>query len=188
MSRHEVRSWKESELLHSGLVYPNSALPFLQGDRVSMWNSRNNTTCAQQGWTWHRISVMAQGWSRRAMETRAFCKSLSKAAGYIMAVSNPGVYTTHYWALWQVPTCHSSANTTSQTLISHPHSPTEMAVDLSGSEWGQELAQDPQEWSELLCGAAHKSLPLSCSCRLWILLRLLCHSSWVDLAIEKYYS
>lgn len=34
-----------------------------------------------------------------AMETRAFCKPLSEAAGYIMAVSNPGVYTIHYTAL-----------------------------------------------------------------------------------------
>lgn len=152
-----------------------------------MCNSRNSTTCTGKGWTWHRISVMAQGWSGRVMEISAFCKSLSKAAGYIMVVSNPGVYTIHYRALWQVPTCHSPASTTSQTLISHPHSPTEMAVDLSGSEWDQDLARDPQEWSKLVRGAAHKSLPLCCSCRLWILLGLLCHSFWVDLAIEKYY-
>lgn len=151
-----------SVLPHSGLVGDvNTALPFLQGDTVSMWNSTNSTTWAQQGWTWHRISEMAQG---RAVGT--FCKSLCKAAGYIMVVSNPGVYTIHYRALWQVPTCHSSANTTSQTLISHPHSPTGMAVDLSGSQWGQDLAQDPQEWSKLVCGAAHTSLPLCCSSRL----------------------
>lgn len=33
----------------------------------------------QKGWTWHRISMMAHRWSRRAMETTAFCKSFYKA-------------------------------------------------------------------------------------------------------------
>lgn len=101
--------------------------------------------------------------------------SIKQTTRYIIVVSNPGVYMIHYEVFWQMPTCHSSANVTSQILISHPHIPTETAVDLYGSEWGQDLARDPQEWSKLVCGAAHKSLPLCWSCRLWILLRLHCH-------------
>lgn len=120
--------------------------------------------------------------TERAMETNAFCKPLCEGAGYIMAESNPGVYTIHYRAPWQVPTCHSSASTTSQRLISHPH-------------WNgcgficiwMRSGPGPGPTGMVKVGAAHKSLPLCCSCRLSILLRLLCHSFWVDLAIEKYY-
>lgn len=87
-NRHEVKTRKEWELwvcdqescFTLGLsVIWTIALPFEQGDRVFICNFRNNTTCIQKGWTWHRISMMAHGWSGRAAETIAFCKSFYKA-------------------------------------------------------------------------------------------------------------